>query len=414
MHTFYDVASGGKDYTIGSSPWHDSCKKLRAIVARNSTRTAVQTHTPIINFETEDVIKRLFDDGLAGKQDLDVGDYMRHYAINMVLRLYYGVRLGHVDEDDVKTMDKLIYSERYIARVRSTCNNWQDYVSFFRIWPERDMHAHKLRIMQDEFTDVLYARLQKKMEDGTDEPCVVGEILKDETTFDYGEIKSLCLSAIAASVLTVPGNLIMPVAWLSLEAGQDTQQKIYEDIQAAYPNGDAWEQVLMEEKVPRLTAFIKETLRYFTVLPMALPRRSVKDVEYKGAIIPAGTEFHMNAWAANNDPSKFDRPFMFQPERYLDRPSKAEADLEHFSFGAGSRMCPGMHLGNRIVYTMLARLILAYRILPARHEQDLPNLNALECRVNRNGIALDPKPFKCAFEPRSSNFDDFVQLSEVA
>jgi len=404
MHTFHDVASGGTDFTIGSSQWSDNTKKLRAVVAQDSTRTAVQGHVPTIAAESDIVIARLKRDSDSGARDLDVGDYMRHYAINMVLMLYLGVHLDHDSAEDMAIMDKLVYSEREIAKIRTTCNNWQDYNSFFRLFPGRDRHANKMRILQDEFTDDLFARLEKEMANGTDRPCVVGDIAKGEKadSFTRGDLKSLCLSTIAASVLTEPGNLIMPVAWLSSEAGQTTQQRIYEDIMAAYPDGDAWDRVVTEEKVPRLSAFIKEALRYFTVLPMLLPRQSVKDVVYNGKLIPAGTEFHMNAWAANYDETRFERPFAFDPDRFARSATAGQegSDLEHFSFGAGSRICPGMHLGNRMVYAMLARLILTYRILPAKKEEDLPDLNALECRLNRNNIALDPKPFKCGFMPR--------------
>jgi hypothetical protein len=37
----------------------------------------------------------------------------------------------------------------------------------------------------------------------------------------------------------------------------------------------------------------QEALRYWTVFPMALPRRSTKDIEYQGATFPAGTTYFM-------------------------------------------------------------------------------------------------------------------------
>jgi phenylacetate 2-hydroxylase len=40
-------------------------------------------------------------------------------------------------------------------------------------------------------------------------------------------------------------------------------------------------------------AFCKEVLRFWTVIPMSLPRVSIKDVVWQGATIPAGTTFLM-------------------------------------------------------------------------------------------------------------------------
>lgn len=39
--------------------------------------------------------------------------------------------------------------------------------------------------------------------------------------------------------------------------------------------------------------------RFFTVLRLALPRTSIKDITYNGIIIPKGTVFFLNAWACN-------------------------------------------------------------------------------------------------------------------
>lgn len=39
--------------------------------------------------------------------------------------------------------------------------------------------------------------------------------------------------------------------------------------------------------------------RYFTVLRLALPRTSIRDITYEGIVIPKGTVFFLNAWACN-------------------------------------------------------------------------------------------------------------------
>jgi phenylacetate 2-hydroxylase len=107
------------------------------------------------------------------------------------------------------------------------------------------------------------------------------------------EIKSICLTMVSAGLDTVPGNLIMGIAYLSSAHGQEIQKTAYDEIMKVYPDGDAWEKCLTEEKVPYVTALVKEILRFFTVIPICLPRTSIKDIEYKGAVIPAGSTFYM-------------------------------------------------------------------------------------------------------------------------
>lgn len=98
---------------------------------------------------------------------------------------------------------------------------------------------------------------------------------------------------VSAGLDTVPGNLIMCIAYLSSPHGQEIQQRAYEQIVKVYPGGDAWEKCLVEEKVPYITALVKETLRFWTVIPISLPRTSTKDIQWGKATIPAGTTFYM-------------------------------------------------------------------------------------------------------------------------
>jgi phenylacetate 2-hydroxylase len=98
---------------------------------------------------------------------------------------------------------------------------------------------------------------------------------------------------VSAGLDTIPGNLIMGIAYLASPDGQRIQQRAYDEIMSVYPNGDAWERCLVEENVPYVTALVKETLRFWTVIPICLPRVSTKEIVYNGATIPAGTTFFM-------------------------------------------------------------------------------------------------------------------------
>jgi phenylacetate 2-hydroxylase len=98
---------------------------------------------------------------------------------------------------------------------------------------------------------------------------------------------------VSAGLDTVPGNLIMGIGYLSSPHGQEIQKRALDEIMKVYPDGDAWEMCLHEEKVPYVTALVKEILRFWTVIPICLPRVSVKDIQWENATIPAGTTFFM-------------------------------------------------------------------------------------------------------------------------
>lgn len=98
---------------------------------------------------------------------------------------------------------------------------------------------------------------------------------------------------VSAGLDTVPGNLVMGLAYLSSEDGQRIQKTAYEEIMKVYPNNEAWDKCLVEEKVPYITALVKEVLRFWTVIPICLPRKTIKDIKWDSAVIPAGTTFFM-------------------------------------------------------------------------------------------------------------------------
>ena len=134
-----------------------------------------------------------------------------------------------------------------------------------------------------------------------------------------------------------------------------------------------------DARVPYVTAFTKEVLRYFTVLRLALPRCTQRDIKYEGMVIPAGSTVFLNAWACNMDPGVFENPHEFAPERFLTNP-----DLPIFTYGIGTRMCAGYILGNRELYMVFLRLIASFQICPDMDQE-----------------RLDYDPVKGVFDPSS-------------
>ncbi|KAK3203607.1 hypothetical protein GRF29_106g69990 [Pseudopithomyces chartarum] len=206
-----------------------------------------------------------------------------------------------------------------------------------------------------------WQRIEGDKEDG---------LLKEITEVERGvsnlrtELKSIGLTMVSAGLDTVPGNLIMGIAYLACgPSGPSIQARALAEINKAYPDGDAWTGCLTEEKIPYVTALVKEILRFWTVIPICLPRVSVRDIEWEGVVIPAGTTFYMNAYAADYDPTHFSDPHLFNPDRYL----ADTAGTPHYAYGAGSRMCVGSHLANRELYTAFVRLICAFEFVPPKN-----------------------------------------------
>lgn len=78
----------------------------------------------------------------------------------------------------------------------------------------------------------------------------------------------------------------------------DIQESAYRTICDIY-GAQTWGHTNDENKVPYITALLKECLRYFTVLHLNLPRTAQRDISCKNIVIPKGTAVFFNAWARN-------------------------------------------------------------------------------------------------------------------
>lgn len=143
----------------------------------------------------------------------------------------------------------------------------------------------------------------------------------------------------------------------------EIQAKAMSEIRKTYSADQILCDANDEQSIPYIVALVRELLRYYTVLRLALPRGTVRDVKYSGngAIIPSGSVVFLNAWACNMDSEVWSDPENFRPERWLEQP-----DAPMFTYGLGYRMCAGSLLANREMYTIYLRLLSAFEIVDAR------------------------------------------------
>ena len=397
------MVSSSEGFTIGTSPWDESCKARRKAAATALNRPAVQSYMPIIDYESTKSIKEMMLDSKHGEVDIDPGRYFARFALSTSLTLNYGIRIeGNVDD---AMLEEITTVEREISNFRSTSNNWADYIPLMRLKPGGNSKALEYKSRRAKYMSDLIGMLKQNMAAGTDRPCITGNVLRDpEAKLNDLEVLSIGLSMVSAGLDTVPGNLIMTIAYLSSPHGQEMQSRILADLASLYPKNDSWERCLHEEKCSYITALVKETLRFWSVIPICLPRTSTKDIKWGDAVIPAGTSFYMNAFGAHYDDTHFKSPYDFNPDRYLTDTSIDDAaatrGTPHYGYGAGSRMCIGSHLANRELYTAFLRLITAFEILPPRRKEDEPVLDCFGCNKLANGLTMDPKPFKVRIRVR--------------
>lgn len=144
---------------------------------------------PILDLESMVSIKEMLEDSKGGQVDVDPTFYFARFALNTSLTLNYGCRIhGDVNSELLK---EITYVEREISNFRSTSNNWQDYVPLLRIWSKQNSSADEFRVRRDTYLTKLLNDLKQDIANGTDKPCITGNILKDpDAKLNEGEILS--------------------------------------------------------------------------------------------------------------------------------------------------------------------------------------------------------------------------------
>ena len=114
-------------------------------------------------------------------------------------------------------------------------------------------------------------------------------------------------------------------------------------------------------KLPYLQAIIKETLRLHPPVPFLLPRKAERDVDIGGYTIPKDAQVMVNVWTISRDPTLWENPTLFSPERFIGSDIDVKGrNFELAPFGAGRRICPGLLLANRMLLLMLGSLINSF------------------------------------------------------
>lgn len=186
--TFHDVVSQTQGvYTLGTSPWNESVKKARKAAATALNRQAVQTYLPFIDLESTTSINELVQNVKNG-YDIDPNGYFQRFSLNISLTLNYGIRLDGTVRDH--TLTEVVAVERELGNIRGIAHNWQDYVPILRLFPGYRSNAIKYRGRRDEYILDFFGQLKERIANGTDNPCIAGNVLKDPEA-NLSESKSI-------------------------------------------------------------------------------------------------------------------------------------------------------------------------------------------------------------------------------
>ncbi|KAG8288514.1 hypothetical protein J6590_016639 [Homalodisca vitripennis] len=147
------------------------------------------------------------------------------------------------------------------------------------------------------------------------------------------------------------------------------------------------------EFLPYTECVIREVLRISSVVPLGSTHAVTRDVQLGGYTIPQGVQVVPHIHAVHMDPTLWDQPNQFRPERFLTPEGKVFKPDYFIPFGVGRRMCLGDVLARMELFLFFSSFLHCFHLaVPEGHAP--PSVQYVP------GITLTPKSFKVALTQR--------------
>ncbi|KAJ5766759.1 uncharacterized protein N7511_004375 [Penicillium nucicola] len=189
------------------------------------------------------------------------------------------------------------------------------------------------------------------------------------------------------------------------EAQKEAQKSIDDVIGSE--RSPTWEDF---SSLPYITMVVKETLRWRPVMPTAFPHATSKESSIDGMTIPAGSTVMINVWGLHHDDTLHDDPSHFNPSRYKYHTNLAPVyasspdyeNRDHYVYGSGRRICPGIHLAERGLFLAFAKMLWAFDITPKLDSSGVPiPIDCDPVTGYTDGFLRCAKPYATDIKPRS-------------
>ncbi|KAK9421440.1 putative Cytochrome P450 [Seiridium unicorne] len=335
-------------------------------------------------------------------------DHIRRFTNSLTTQMVFGFRTTNTDDPKLKQLYDGF--ERFGEVISDDSAALLDIFPVLRHLPDAllPMRRYAKELHKKEYSLYVghYLDTKKRLKEGKAKPCFCVDLVKaqDKQGFSDGLAGYISGSLLEAGSDTTAATLVGFVQALLIfpevvEAGQAEIDRVC---------GERMPDLNDLPDLPYIRGCMKESLRWMPTVIIGVPHAVTQDDKYMEYKIPKGAGVMWNVWNVANDPKRHPNPRKFDPTRWAnDHQTSAEAasnsdptKRDHFVFGAGRRLCQGMHIADRSLFLAISRLLWAFdfrRAVDEKGEEIIPDMAALT-----GGLFVQPKPFKADIRPRST------------
>ncbi|XP_069114786.1 cytochrome P450 2B5-like [Argopecten irradians] len=296
----------------------------------------------------------------------DPKDCIQLSISNIICNIVFGKRFDHDDAKFWKLIELLEESFR-LSRTVSTAFN----IPWLRYLPGDIFSLNKIRNNANELISYMHEQINnhKNTFDPDNPRDFIDVFIKEQNrqsssnaVFDDFNLEVTVLNLFVAGTETTATTIRWTI--LQLMYHQDIQARLRKEIDRVV-GSSRFPTFNDKENMPYYSAVITEALRFGNIAPLSVPHGAQKDIEFRGMFIPKGSTIVANLDSVHFDPSVFEKPEKFNPDRFLDADGKLNGKEKLvLAFSLGRRVCLGESLARLELFLFLTSLIQRFELHP--------------------------------------------------
>lgn len=402
-----DIIGGDMRFVL--MPDTQRWKDLRGPVHKMLTPSKSKLYMPSQDLEAKQFTYDLLVDN---KNETEFYTHTRRFATSIIMAATYGWRLPESNGAGIQEIYDILH-ELSESMVPGT---WiADTAPFLARLPKCLQWWRKEALEHFNYQTKVWMRYWKQMEMEIEEgtlPDCFGKHLLDKTKRGKGltELENVFLAGSMVEAGAETTSTTLNSCFRYLAVNPDVQARAHAEIDVVIGRS-RMPDFLDQPNLPYIEACFRETSRLRPPSNNGVLHYTTANLSYKGFHIPRGTMVVMNQYAMYYDPTRYEDPERFLPDRFLDKVENENDENylpDRWVFGAGRRLCPGMHFAVNSMYIALARVLWAFEIRPPLDECGKEIELDVGDYAYKDGRFTVPKPCRLRFLPRGPDVEDIV------